>query len=164
MEGSGIALTLADAQAEDFPLVLANQAFLDLSGYDRDEVIGKNCRFLQPKEGGGPATQRIRDFLVDPAKREERVLLPNERKDGTPFLNLLYLTRMTQLGKDAYILGSQFDFSRHDRMRPDSYDRALREDIRELSALTGEMGIVTLGTFRSLASSAAIIAEARLGE
>lgn len=160
---AGIALTMADARAKDFPLVTVNPAFSRLTGYDEDEVVGRNCRFLQPESGAGPVRQRIRDFLHDRAQREGRFLLPNVRKNGEQFLNLLYMTKIRENGQDAYILGSQFDFSRHDKRGIDGYDQTLRQDVRELGVLTGEMGMVTLGTFQSLATSAAIIAEARLG-
>ncbi len=160
---SGIALSLADARKEDFPLSAVNPAFCTLTGYDEDEVVGRNCRFLQPEGGAGPVRQRIRDFLHDQTQREGRFLLPNVRKNGENFLNLLYMTKIQDKGRDAFILGSQFDFTRHDRRGHDGYDETLRHDVRELGVLTGEMGMVTLGTFQSLATSAAIIAEARLG-
>ncbi|RVQ69318.1 PAS domain-containing protein [Croceicoccus ponticola] len=162
LDNSGVALSIADARAEDFPLITANPAFCRLTGYDEAEVIGRNCRFLQPDGGGGPVRQRIRDFLHDHAQREERFLIANRRKDGSEFLNLLYMTKIREAGTDLYIVGSQFDFTRHDGRGPDGYDETLRQDIRELGRLTGEMGIVTLGTYRSLATSAAIIAEAKL--
>lgn len=164
LAASGICLTVADAGEEDFPLVAANAAFLRMTGYAADDVVGRNCRFLQPEGGAGPVRERIRGFLNDAAQDEGRFLLPNRRKDGAPFLNLLYLSKIRRDARIALILGSQFDFSRHDRSGHDSYDRTLREDMRELSRLTGEMGMVTLGTFQSLATSAAIIAQARMDE
>lgn len=164
LDKSGIALTVADARKEDFPLVSANPAFVQLTGYEADEVIGRNCRFLQPPGGAGPVRQRIRDFLHDPAQRENRFLLPNVRKNGERFLNLLYMTKIRQRGSDFMVVGAQFDFTKHDRRGQDGYDQTLREDIREIGRLTGEMGMVTLGTFQSLATSAAIIAEAKLDD
>lgn len=162
LAASGICLTMADATDEDFPLVAANDAFLRMTGYDAADVIGRNCRFLQPEGGAGPVRERIRAFLHDPAQDEGRFLLPNRRKDGTKFLNLLYLSKIRRDADVAMILGSQFDFSRYDRSGQDGYDRTLREDMREVGRLTGEMGMVTLGTCQSLATSAAIIAQARM--
>ena len=47
---SRISLSLADAKAEDMPLIAVNQPFCDMSGYGPDEVLDRNCRFLQPDE------------------------------------------------------------------------------------------------------------------
>ena len=46
-EQTRMALSIADPHQDDCPLVYCNQAFVDLTGYDRDEIIGRNCRFLQ---------------------------------------------------------------------------------------------------------------------
>lgn len=164
MAASGICLTVADATREDFPLVAANPAFLRMTGYEYDEVVGRNCRFLQPEGGAGPVRDRMRVFLRDAAQDEARFLLPNRRRDGTPFLNLLYMSKIRRDCAVTLILGSQFDFSRYDRTGQDSYDRSLREDMREVGRLTGDMGMVTLGTCQSLATSAAIIAQARMDD
>jgi len=40
-------VTIADATAEDLPLVYVNPAFEKMTGYSSDEVLGRNCRFLQ---------------------------------------------------------------------------------------------------------------------
>ena len=162
MQNSGIALSVADARAEDVPLIAVNAAFERLTGYSSADVVGHNCRFLQPEAGAGPVRDRMHHFIFDDDALEDRFLVPNVRKDGTPFLNLLYMTKIRRDGTDAFIIGSQFDFSKHDRRGHDGYDESLRNDIRELGSLAGEMGMVTLGTFRSLANSAALIAQAKL--
>lgn len=38
---------IADMTEDDCPIKFASQGFLALTGYERDEIIGKNCRFLQ---------------------------------------------------------------------------------------------------------------------
>jgi PAS domain S-box-containing protein len=38
---------VTNPREEDNPIVLANKAFLDLTGYAAEEIIGRNCRFLQ---------------------------------------------------------------------------------------------------------------------
>lgn len=44
---------LADCREPDNPITYASSGFYDLTGYSPDEVIGRNCRFLQ-----GPETSR----------------------------------------------------------------------------------------------------------
>ena len=44
---SPIATVVSDPRQTDNPLIAVNQAFLDLTGYDEDEVVGRNCRFLR---------------------------------------------------------------------------------------------------------------------
>src|SRR3990167_3593724 len=48
-----MAMIVTDAAQADNPIIFANDAFLKLTGYERDEVIGRNCRMLQ-----GPDTDR----------------------------------------------------------------------------------------------------------
>lgn len=160
---SRIPLTLADASTDDCPLIVANQAFYDLTGYGPEEVIGRNCRFLQPEGGAGPVRERIRDFL-ESEQGEERFLVANKRKDGTPFLNLLYLTKLKKALDFNLILGSQFDGSRADKRIAALYDEALDSDLRALSSIAGEYGATLFGTYRSLASSAGLIAQAKLDD
>jgi hypothetical protein len=44
---SSIAITISDANAPDMPIIFANDAFITLNQYDKAEIIGHNCRFLQ---------------------------------------------------------------------------------------------------------------------
>jgi len=106
-ERSGVALSLADAEAPDCPLVLANAKFEDLTGYRLRECEGRNCRFLQEPDTPGNAEARaeIRDAIA--SRGECQVVLRNHRKDGTPFNNLLFLHPVGPKGR--YILGSQFE-------------------------------------------------------
>lgn len=93
---SNLAHTLASVDG-DRPLIYVNQAFLDETGYTHDEVIGRNCRFLQG-EGTDPETvQKIRDSLEKFEPIDIEIL--NYRKDGTPFLNRLRMS--TVFGEDG---------------------------------------------------------------
>ena len=47
LERTRMPMVVTDPRLPDNPIVLANHAFLDLTGYTADEVVGRNCRFLQ---------------------------------------------------------------------------------------------------------------------
>lgn len=87
VEASHNGIVMADATAPDMPLVYVNQAFLALSGYRHDEVLGRNCRFLQGPDSDAATVDRVRRALS--RHRDVEVVLRNYRKDGTPFWNRL---------------------------------------------------------------------------
>lgn len=91
-------IVVSDAMEPDFPIIYVNKVFESTTGYRADEVLGRNCRFLQYRD---PRAQR-RHPLVDPVCVSEirRCLeegidfqgeLLNFRKDGTPLVNRLRL-------------------------------------------------------------------------
>ena len=53
-------VTLSDPDIEDSPLVYSNKAFEDMTGYAHDEVVGRNCRFLQGADRDQPELERLR--------------------------------------------------------------------------------------------------------
>ena len=53
-------VTLADPDLLDMPIIYANQAFEKITGYTQDEVLGKNCRFLQGPNRDEQAHAKIR--------------------------------------------------------------------------------------------------------
>ncbi|MCT2559175.1 PAS domain-containing protein [Tsuneonella sp. YG55] len=159
---SGVALTIADCTRPDSPLVGVNQAFLDLSGYPAEAVIGRNCRFLQPQEGPGPVRRRMRQFLRSPEQYDEKFVVPNVTRDGQPFLNLVYMAKLARGGETTHVLGSQFAIDAPGRLDPALYDRALSEDLRQIDVRARDAGWTLLGSFNVLASSHSIIARARM--
>lgn len=88
VESSMNGIVIADAQAEDLPVIYVNSAFESLTGYDADEAIGRNCRFLQGEETMQPELQILRRSLSE--GRESNVILRNYRKDGELFWNHLF--------------------------------------------------------------------------
>ncbi|WP_018698921.1 bifunctional diguanylate cyclase/phosphodiesterase [Amorphus coralli] len=72
------------------PVIYVNEGFLRLSGYDENEVLGRNCRFLQASDRNQPAVGLVRDAIAQ--ERAVRVTLRNYRKNGTMFWNELSLT------------------------------------------------------------------------
>lgn len=90
MEALPVGVVIADATAPDLPLVYVNPAFERITGYRREEALGRNCRFLQGRDRDQPGLNDIRAALRE--GREARALLRNYRKDGVPFWNQLAIT------------------------------------------------------------------------
>ena len=159
---SAVPMTLAPLLETDCPLRLANDKFCEMSGYEREFFQGKNCRFLQPKEGAGPVRARIRSFLGNSSLHHERFVLTNVRKNGERFLNLLYLSKLSRDGRFEYVLGSQFDINKLTADAPRLYDRALETDIRKTKELFSDTMWSLVGSFSALAESSVTIAQASL--
>ncbi len=82
-------IVLADARHPDYPIVYVNPTFEAVTGYRREEVIGKNPRFLQGDDCNQDALTVIREALNN--HRACQVELRNYRKDGSLFFNNLRL-------------------------------------------------------------------------
>jgi PAS domain S-box-containing protein len=65
IERTRMPMVVTNPREEDNPIVLANKAFLDLTGYTAEEIIGRNCRFLQGAESSRTAIAEIRAALAD---------------------------------------------------------------------------------------------------
>jgi PAS domain S-box-containing protein len=111
-ERTRMPMVITDARLPDHPIVLANKAFLKLTGYDAHEVLGRNCRFVQGPETSAAAVAEIRRGLM--AERDVSVELLNYRKDGTPFWNHLNFSPVhDETGRLLYHFGSQIDQTKH---------------------------------------------------
>lgn len=161
-ESSPVALSLAKAVG-DHPLLLTNQRFRDLTGYASNEVVGQNCRFLQGDSDNQEARIRIHAFLGEKAQTSVRTAIVNFRKDGKPFVNLLYMSKLRALtGETRYIFASQFDVSRTQPERLAEYDAALGQTLARLAPVAAESGIAVEGTLITIANTAATIAQAKM--
>ncbi len=101
-------VTLADPDIEDMPIVYVNQAFLNMTGHVEEEVVGKNCRFLQGEDRDQEARFQLRQ-AIDHSQPVE-VTLRNYRKNGELFYNRLALTPLFDTsGNLIYYLGVQYD-------------------------------------------------------
>jgi PAS domain S-box-containing protein len=161
-ERSHIALSLA-AAGEDNPLLLVNRVFLDLTGYDEGEMVGHNCRLLQRDVDNAEARQRLREFLASERQASVRTPIVNFRKDGRPFVNLLYMSKLRRAdGSVEYIFASQFDVSRSQPDLLSAYDVDLGQAIHRLSPALAEAGMVLEGSLTTIANTAATVAQAKL--
>ena len=103
---NGILIT--DPTLPDNPIVDANPAFTAMTGYTREEVLGRNCRFLQGPGTDPAAVRRLRAALA--AGQDVTETLLNYRKDGTPFWNELRIAAVRDdAGKITHFVGVQTD-------------------------------------------------------
>jgi len=83
-------IVITDPNLPDDPIIYASPGFERISGYRADEVLGRNCRFLQGKETAPEAVADLREAIQD--GRACSVEMLNYRKDGTKFWNALFVT------------------------------------------------------------------------
>jgi PAS domain S-box-containing protein len=101
-------MVVSDPRQPDNPVVFANDAFCRLTGYERSEIVGRNCRFLQGPDTNREAVSRIRRAVAMAEAIE--IDIRNYRKDGTPFWNRLLLAPVHDAaGALAYFFASQVD-------------------------------------------------------
>ena len=104
-------MCLSDPNQPDNPLVFVNRAFEDQTGYTAEEVLGRNCRFLQGPDTDPAAVDEIRRAIA--AKVDVSVECYNYRKDGSGFWNALYLSPVfDEAGGLLYFFASQLDVTR----------------------------------------------------
>ena len=110
MEQTRMAITITDVHAPDAPLIYVNRAFQELTGYAREEVLGRNCRFLQGEGTDPVAIAEVRDAI---AAEEVRVVeMLNYRKDGSTFWNALHVGPVyDKAGRLTHYYGSQWDIT-----------------------------------------------------
>ncbi|PRR90468.1 MULTISPECIES: PAS domain-containing protein [unclassified Bacillus (in: firmicutes)] len=108
-----VGLTVTDPSLPDNPLIYVNKGFLDMTGYQEPEVLGKNCRFLQGNETEQIALQQIRTAIEN--KEAVTVQLKNYKKSGQMFWNELSVAPLwidENEGKRLYFVGLQKDVTK----------------------------------------------------
>jgi PAS domain S-box-containing protein len=126
-------MILTDPRQDDNPIVFANKAFLDLTGYEESEIIGRNCRFLQGADTDRAAVADLRDAV---ARREAISLeILNYKRDGSAFWNAVFIAPVfDDHGELIYFFASQLDVTRR-RSSEQSFRQAQKmEAIGQLTA------------------------------
>jgi len=134
--GLEFSFTIADPYIEDCPLIGCSSGFTELCGYELEDIVGQNCRFLTapvPKEHiDWKVRKHVREFceavrqgttyrrpdsdleewMPHSRPADELVCMQtNARKDGSLFYNMFYMKVFdisTDLGEERpYIIGLQ---------------------------------------------------------
>ena len=132
-----MSMIITDPRKPDNPIVFANDSFLRLTGYAREEVIGRNCRFLQGPDTDPGAIDEVRAAVAGGS--DISIDLLNYRKDGSTFWNALYLSPVSNdKGELLFFFASQLDVS--DRKLSEQLITADKERVEEaVRVRTGEL-------------------------
>ena len=113
IENSPLAAVVSNPRLPDNPIIECNEPFLELTGYTRDEVIGRNCRFLSGPETEPWLSEKMRDCIH--AQKPVLVEILNYRKNGTSFRNAVMVVPLfDEHGEILYYLGSQVEVDKAD--------------------------------------------------
>ena len=124
VETSEDGIVIAEQEGDEHILIYANPAFMRLTGYNADETLYQDCRFLQGDDRDQAGLVVIREAIK--AHQPCRQIIRNYRKDGSAFWNELSITPVfNQADQLTYYIGIQKDVSA---------EVAVSERVRELEA------------------------------
>lgn len=108
VDASEDGIVVAEREGDENILIYVNQGFERLTGYSADEILYRDCRFLQNDDRDQAALVEIRQALAE--GRPCREVLRNYRKDGTLFYNELSITPVfDEQDELTYFIGVQKD-------------------------------------------------------
>ncbi len=144
VEATRTAIIITDCAVKDDPIIYANQAFTDLTGYSAKEVLGKNCRFLQGNETDPEDIEKISQAVK--ARKPLQITVKNYKKDGTPFWNDLIMSPVKdKKGNITHLVGLQLDVT--DRI---NYQEELEKSRRDLASSNKELEQFTFAASHDL--------------
>ena len=105
---------ITDPLISDNPIIFASQAFLDMTGYSREEVIGRNCRFLQGPETDIKRVSALRKGIEE--GKDVSICLLNYKKDGTSFYNHVFVAALRDINnKVINFVGVQMEVNKDEQ-------------------------------------------------
>jgi methyl-accepting chemotaxis protein PixJ len=104
------AIVITDPRQPNNPIIFCNAAFETITGYLPEEVLGRNCRFLQGPDTDADTIEEIRTAVQQ--ERECQVVIKNYRKDGTAFWSELSISPVRDVtGNVINFVGVQSDIT-----------------------------------------------------
>jgi PAS domain S-box-containing protein len=134
MDKAPVGIVITDPDRDDNPIIYANDRFTEITGYPIEEILGRNCRFLQGEDTDPETVATIREAID--AREPVTVVLRNYRADGEPFWNELTIAPIEDAGEVAHYVGFQRDVTERKRRRERLAQR--ERTLRELHAATRE--------------------------
>ncbi|HSP32506.1 MAG TPA: diguanylate cyclase, partial [Halomonas sp.] len=110
LEASSNGILICEALKDDYPILYVNPAFVAITGYELDEIKGRNCRFVQ-----GPDTDPKQISEIESALKQQRdisLTIRNYRKNGQAFWNNVFISPVrAHSGQITHFVGSINDIS-----------------------------------------------------
>ncbi|XP_039029474.1 phototropin-2-like [Hibiscus syriacus] len=130
---------ITDPRLPDNPIIFVSDSFLELTEYTREEILGRNCRFLQGPETDQETVSNRRDAIKE--QTEITVQLINYTKNGKKFWNLFHLQPMRdQKGELQYFIGVQLDGSDHiEPLRSRLFETTKQQSAKLVKATAGNV-------------------------
>lgn len=110
LDALNTALVVVDIRSGEMPITYVNKRFEQMTGYSAEEVVGRNCRFLQGEDREQPGILKLRQAIV--LRQSCHVVLRNYRKDGSSFKNELLISPVVdESGEVFQFIGLQREIS-----------------------------------------------------
>ncbi len=136
IEATSMGIIITAKAGMDYPIIYLNPAFTQMTGYAREDVIGRNPRFLQGPGTDPESIQKIRQTLLE--EKSCLVTLKNYRKDGTPFWNELFISPVRDAqGRVTHFVGTQTDVTQLRQAEEQRHELEIAKQI-QLSLLPDE--------------------------
>lgn len=139
LEQAKVGIMIAEnISALDIPIIYANQAFESLTGYAKDEIIGKDCQFLNNEY----TDQKSLDIIKHALEHGQacKLVLRNFRKNGSMFLNELCISPVFDGDKVTHFIGVQNDVT--ERVRSEQKVKAMNQILVEKNQLLKDLVFV----------------------
>jgi len=149
-----IGITIADPSVPDNPIVYLNEAYEAITGYDAEDVLGRNCRFLQGPDTSDEPVAAMREAVTN--RESVSVELLNYREDGTPFWNQVDIAPLfDEHGDLTHFVGFQTDVTERKEAEATARQRAdaLREERQTLERVLGRVSGLINDTSRALVAA-----------
>lgn len=143
---NGICIT--NPRLPDNPIVYVNEAFLEMTSYQRHQVIGRNCRFLQRDDRDQGAIENIREAIR--TEQPITTILRNYKRDGSIFWNELTVSPVhDDNGTLINFVGVQNDISarREAEKRVSEFYSVISHELRTpLTSINGALSVIADGS------------------
>ena len=133
LEEAPVGAVITGPPEDDVPMLYVNEAFEQLTGYDRPDVLGRNCRFLQGEETDEDRVEMLRAAVEN--GRPATVELLNYRQNGEPFWNRVRIAPIRDdAGEITHFVGFQQDVTarKEAQLRSERQADRLRSERRTL--------------------------------